>query len=165
MRLSSKPPSQSLPLKGWVLGVLEEKGSCSLSATLRVLEKPNRETHRCLILSLVRGEKTSRSSASGHWPCWWVGGRLTYQRSEHRARLPVPQSTHSRSVIDLEDRQEDECIETVVFRLEFGCLRKLLCGSLFLTSCVLTSDLNNTKNSTSGGDNLSQKAPCGDQFT
>lgn len=68
-------------------------------------------------------------------------------------------------MIDLENRREDECIETVVFRLEFGCPRKLPCGSLFLTNCVLISNLDDTKNSTSGGDNLSQKAPCGDPFT
>lgn len=33
------------------------------------------------------GRKTSRPSASDHRPCWWIGGRLMYQRSEAHSQI------------------------------------------------------------------------------
>lgn len=67
LHLSS--PHQKSAFERLGSGVLEEKGSSGLYATLRVLEKPDMETHRYLILSLARGEKISRPSASDHQPC------------------------------------------------------------------------------------------------
>lgn len=94
------PPPQSLPLKGWVLGGSWREGFLWSVCPCEVLE-----THRCSILSLVRGGRPQGLQLQIIGLADGLEDDSCIKGQRHTARLPVPQSTHSRPVIDLSRKQ------------------------------------------------------------